>query len=238
MNGRSKGRNTHVDTSLQPIEIDSGKGTKGLGVLLIIFSLIFGGIPTFILVSSIFNGTFKPEMLPILLFTFIGTGMFFGGLASLFYKKRVAINDNRVKISIKSIFGDKEFNEHLNNYKGIRNYSEYHSGGKNSPSYTLYINQLLHMSDKKLNIKLDVQRNSENGMRVLWETHCRNLNLPGLTGELGAEIETISVARSENNNGGMGLMLKSDFKSLHIAQGQKKESLEWLKNCILSSIAR
>ena len=378
INGKGKGKsNTNFDTSRQPIEIDSGKGSKGLGIFLIVFSLFWGGMPTFILVSSIFNGTFKPQMLPMLLFAVIGIGLFVGGFAALFYRKKVVINDNRVKISIKSIFGNKEFNEHINSYKGIRNYSEYHSGGKNSPSYTLYINEILHISNKKLNIKLDVQRDSSSGMRTLWENHCRNLNLAALSGELGSEtvrkvedldknvktlmeegkieadfdprdkppqgfkltiedgklkivmkdrpgiyigmafmlvfaslfayllvfkdgvrwsvmfpmmiiavfiiipilitiyhifthgcifltsdsvvncriklngdvasknpkimkysqIETISVGKIENDSS-MGLVLKSDNENLHIAKGQKKESLEWLRNCILSSIAR
>jgi hypothetical protein len=378
INGNTKGRNTNIDTSKLPLEWDASKGSKAGGVFLIIFALFWGGVPTVILISSIVDGTFKPEILFTLLFTVIGAGIFIGGLASFFYKKKILLSENRINISIKSIFGDKNFDEHLSHYKGIRNYSEYHSGGKNSPSYTLYINELIHSDNKKLNIKLDVQRNSESGIRVLWESHCKDLNVNALSGEAGNEmvrkvedldknvktlieegkieakfnprdkpprgfkltvedgrlkvimkdtpaiyigmfvmlvfacvfayfivfkegfnrglifpliiisifilvpiwvsiyhafthgcvyltstevincriklngqmcgknpkrmnysdIETASVERDSNNNTGLGLMLKSDHKSLHIAKGQKRESLEWLKNCILSSIAR
>ncbi len=378
INGSSKGMNTNIDTAQLPIEWESGKGSKTAGIFLIIFALFWGGMPTAMLIGSIASGNFEPEILFTLIFTVIGLGILIGGIALICYKKTIVLSENRVKISVKSIKGQYEFDEHLSNYKGIKNYSEYHSGGKNSPSYTLYINELIHENNKKLNIKLDVQRNSEAGMRTLWENHCKNLNLPALSGDGGDEvirkvedldknvktlieegklkakfdprdqppqgfklsvengklkivmkdspaiyigmllmfvfacvfayfmvfkegfdwgmtfpmiiislfiiiplwvavyhalthdciyltstevincriklngqmcgknpkrmnydeIETITIERDSKNNSGFGLMLKSDYKSIHIAKGQQKAKLEWLKNCILSSIAR
>jgi len=378
INGSGKRTNTNIDTSQLPFEWEASKGSKAAGAVLIIFSLFWGGGGTSVLIGLITSGKFEPQMLFTLIFPVIGIGIFIGGIALIRYKKTIVLSENRVKISIKSIKGNHEFDEHLSHYKGVRNYSEYHSGGKNSPSYTLYINELVHSDNKKLNIKLDVQRNSESGMRVLWENHCKNLAVPALSGEAGdevvrkvedldknvktlieegkieakfnpreqppkgfrlavedgklkivmkdspaiyigmffmlafacvfayfmvfkegfnwgmtfpliiisifiiiplwvaiyhvfthgcvyltstevincriklngqmcgknpkrmnySEIETITIEKDPNNNTGLGLMLKSDHKSLHVARGQKKEKLEWLKSCIFSSIAR
>lgn len=369
--------NKHIDTAAVPLEWDDAKGSIGAGVFLLIFSLLWGGMPTALLIGSIVQGNFKPDILFTLIFTVIGSGIFLGGLYMLTHKRIISMSDNRVQILDKSIFGRKHFDEHLNNYKGIKNYSEYHSGGKNQSSYTLYINEMIHGSNKKLNVKLDVQRNSSSGMRKLWEDHCRRLNLPALSGETGQEevrrvedldknvktlikegkiepefdpsdappagftlsvedgklkvvmkdtpmmyivmffvlafacwgvyfvlfqdgfsagsmfplliisvfiiipvwaiiyhaltrpcivltdveiikcrikhsgevatkqpqsikysvVESVYVGKSENNNTSLGVVVKSDDKTLHLAAGQKREKLVWLKNCILSSIA-
>jgi hypothetical protein len=56
--------------------------------------------------------------------------------------------------------------------------SEYHQGGKNQPSYTLYIVELRHPDPKKA-VRLFVSK-SDLGFRAIWEDYCRQLNVPAV----------------------------------------------------------
>jgi hypothetical protein len=68
--------------------------------------------------------------------------------------------------------------EDINGYHGILSRHEYHPGGKNRPSYTLYIVELYH-TDKEKAVTL-YQSTSSEGMRGVWEDFCRKLNLPAV----------------------------------------------------------
>jgi hypothetical protein len=151
------------------------KGSKALGIILMAFASLWGGIPTVALIASIASGEMKPEMLFILIFTVAGTGLFLFGLSQFFRKKTTTIATDDVRVESHSLFGRKQWTERLSRYEGVLSRSEYHSGGKNSPSYTLYIVELHHTDPKKI-IRLYASR-SDDGFRRIWEDYCRKLDM-------------------------------------------------------------
>jgi hypothetical protein len=154
------------------------KGHRSLGIFLLIFSLFWGGLPTFFFVQSIADGTFEAGMLMILVFTVAGLGLFLFGLNQFFIKGKLRITKDEIEFEKRGLFGRKQWREPMASYEGILSRSEYHSGSKNSPSYTLYIVELYH-PEKKKRIKL-YQSRSEMGFRAKWEEHCRAMNLPAV----------------------------------------------------------
>lgn len=157
---------------------EDDKSPKAVGVFLMIFSLFWGGIPTGILIKELLSGTMTLEKSPLLLFTVLGTGLFCGGLYMLTHKRTTSFDGNMIKVVSKSLFGRKEWSEPLKSYEGVLARSEYRSGGKNSPSYTLYKVELIHPNkDHKL---LIWQNLSEDGWRAKWEAYCRELKLPAM----------------------------------------------------------
>lgn len=154
------------------------KQPKGGAIFMILFSLFWGGVPTMALVSSLTSNTAKPEMAFLLIFTIIGALLFLGGIHLLVASTTTVIDSNRVTVSKRSLFGTKQWSEALAAFQGITWRSEYHSGGKNKPSYTLYIVELKHTDPKKA-VKLYESRAGGN-IRAIWEDHCRKLNLPAV----------------------------------------------------------
>jgi len=134
-----------------------------------------------VLVVQISRGEFKPELLPLLLFTVIGGGLFAAGLWMVTRVRTTVFDGTAVSVDSVSIFGRKQWTEPLQRFKGILSRSEYHSGGKNSASYTLYIVELFH-DDRKKRINLYESRRDE-GLRGIQEDYCRKLNMPALEGE-------------------------------------------------------
>ena len=115
------------------------KGSKGMGIFLIVFSLLWGGIPTVAGIASLMKGEFKPEMLIMLIFTAIGAALFMFGLSQFFKEVVTTLDEHSVRVKCKSLFGGaKEWSEQINNYRGVVSRSEHHSSGKNNASYTLY----------------------------------------------------------------------------------------------------
>ncbi len=154
-----------------------------MGVFLVIFALIRGGIPGLIFISIISSGEYDPAMLFILLFPAIGIGILLFGLYNLTFRETIRIDATNVTRETQSIFGYKYWTEPLQRYPGILQRTERRSGGKNSSSYTLHIVEL-HHEEKKKRITLYESR-SPNGFRKIWEDYCRQLNKPALEGGKG-----------------------------------------------------
>jgi hypothetical protein len=180
------------DVRRLPVKEDL-KGAKGVGVFLLIFSLFFGGMPTVFLIQSILGGTFEYQMLFVSIFTLVGLGLFRVALNQFFIRSKLSIELKEISYQKSSLFGNTYWVEPLDQYKGILHRSEYHSGGKNSSSYTLYIIELLH-EDKEKKILL-YQSRSDSGVRALWEDYCRALKLPALEeadgGLVGRDVDDL-----------------------------------------------
>ncbi len=181
--------NRRIDLSRLPA-IHNDRSNKGAGIFLILFSLIWGGVPAAIIISSLSRGEFDPAMFFLFLFPAIGLGLLLFGLWLITRTQTIRIDAANVSRESRSIFGYNYWTEPLHRYRGIRSRSEYRSGGKNSSSYTLYIVELFH-DDKKKRITLYESR-SDAGFRKIWEDYCRQLNKPALEGE-GAAMITRSV---------------------------------------------
>ncbi len=179
---RSSGQSRHIDLSRLPVTHED-KGSKVAGIFLILFALLFGGIPTFILLTAISDGSFEPAMLFLLIFTLIGVASLVAGIGVFTHRKTIRIDGEQVSVDSRSVFGHKTWTESLSRYQGILLRSEHHSGGKNSSSYTLYIVELYH-EDRKKRIRL-YQSLSPSDFRRIWQESCRYLNMPGLEGEEG-----------------------------------------------------
>ncbi|MFO8029201.1 MAG: hypothetical protein R6U28_05030 [Cyclonatronaceae bacterium] len=157
------------------------RGSRGIGIFLVLFSLVWGGIPGVIVVSQLMSGDFDPGMYFLLLFPFIGTGLFLFGLRTLSYRETIHIDPRSVSFESRSLFGRNSWMEPLHRYPGIVKRTERRSGGKNRSSYTLHIAEL-HHPDKKKRVRLYESR-SNSGFRQIWEDYCRQLNLPALEGD-------------------------------------------------------
>ncbi len=169
-----------LDLSSLPVE-HVEKRHRGVGVFLVIFSLLWGGFPTLFLIASILNGSFEPAMLFVLVFSIVGTGLFLFGLKLMTTRRVIRFDRDRIELDERSIFGHKNWTEPLDRYAGVRSRSEYHSGGKNQSSYTLYICEL-HHEDPKKKVRLYASR-VEAGLRKRLERYCRQLGLPALEGD-------------------------------------------------------
>ncbi len=154
------------------------RGSRGLGVFLMIFSLLWGGMPTVMLLMMLQSGEFKPEMLFVLIFTVVGTVLFLFGLQQLTSRTILDFDGSSIRMRRQFLFGAKEWSEQLSAYRGVVARSEHHSGNRNSASYTLYIVELVH-PDSSRNVKLWQSRRSD-GFRTRWESYCRELGLPAL----------------------------------------------------------
>lgn len=180
----SSGQTKRIDLTHLPVtQVDKGSRTGSL--FLMIFAVLWGGIPTFMLVKAIQSGAMQAGLWGLLLFGIIGIGLFIGGLAGLVGSTTTTLSLERVSVTRKSLFGTRQWSEALTAFPGIRYRSEYHSGGENSPSYTLYIVELVHADPKKA-VRLYEAR-AEVGVRGIWEDACRTLNRPAVEGE-GASL--------------------------------------------------
>lgn len=178
-----------IDLNSLPVtQVD--KGSRGVGALLMIFACFWGGIPTFALIKALSSGTMRDDMWGFLVFSILGSCMFLGGLYMLTCSTTTTLSRDQASVIRKSIFGTKHWIARLSEYTGVRWRSEYHSGGKNRPSYTLYIVELLHPESRKT-VRLYESR-MDVGIRGIWENACRALNMPAVEGE-GAGIVIRSV---------------------------------------------
>ncbi len=75
------------------------------------------------------------------------------------------------------LLGSQNWTEPLSDYQGVLAREEYHSGGKNQASYTLYICELKHESNKKRNVRLYSSRSQE-GFRSRQEHYGRLFDMP------------------------------------------------------------
>jgi hypothetical protein len=163
-------------SSIPATQVDKGSGCGG--VVLLIFAVLWGGVPTAALISAMAAGKLRPDVVLILFFSVSGAGMFIGGVHLLFSSTTTTIDGERVSVTKKSLFGMRQWSELISAYEGVQSRSEYHSGGKNSPSYTLYIVELLHKDPKKT-VRL-YQSSDDEVFRTIWEDYCRKLNMPAI----------------------------------------------------------
>jgi hypothetical protein len=157
------------------------KGSKIGGLFIVFFSLLWGGIPSLILLNALVQGTFEPMMTPLLIFTVIGLGIFLLGLWQATRVQTTRIDEHTVSVDTRWVFGHRLWSEPKSRYEGVLSRSEWHSGGKNSSSYTLHVVELWHPDNKK-RIRLYASRSDE-GLRKIREGYCRSLNMPALEGD-------------------------------------------------------
>lgn len=168
-----------VDIDLSQIPVThTSAGGKAAGCFMVFFALIWGGIPTVALITQFMQKGFSPELLPLLIFTVIGTILLAFGIGQFFKHRTVVIDKNGVTVDERSISGARHWRESFQAYQGVLSRSEYHPGGKNRPAYTLYIVELLH-ADKRRTIRL-YESKSPDGQRSRWEDAARILNMPAL----------------------------------------------------------
>lgn len=155
------------------------KGSKVGGGCLMGFAVFWIAIPVIMIVVSLASGEGGWFLVIPALFVLVGLGLFVGGLAEL--KKVVYWDFSEQGVSCRKtgLFGEKEWSEPLGAYRGVLSKSVYHSGGKNSPSYTEYIVTLEHSSDKKRTVKLYSSRLQE-GFRKEQERCARLFGLSAL----------------------------------------------------------
>lgn len=177
---------TMINVDHLPVEHED-KGTKVLGVFLTLFSLVWGGVPTAALIGLTASGKFEPALLIMLVFTVVGIGLFILGIKLLLSRKIIRIDVEGVTVRQKGLFGWTSWTEPFDRYRGVLSRSEYHSGGKNSPSYTLYIVELAHDEKQKI-VRLYTSR-SEAGHRKIWEEYCRKLKMSAVEKDGDGYIE-------------------------------------------------
>ncbi len=175
-----------IDLDSLPAEKEI-KGTKTLGCFMVGFATLWGGIPTAVLIGSLFSGKFEPAMLMILIFTVVGAVLFLVGLNQFFIKGTIKIGAEEISYFRKTLFKRAEWTEPVSSYKGVLYRSEYHSGGKNHSSYTLYIVELLH-EEKEKTVQLFSSR-SDGEVRKYWEDGARMLGKPALEKDGSGFIE-------------------------------------------------
>ncbi|MHC4591631.1 MAG: hypothetical protein ACYS8L_02925 [Planctomycetota bacterium] len=101
----------------------------------------------------------------------IGAAAFLlGGLHTQRSYKGWTFTPEQVEYRSRSLFGPKEWAEPLSAFTGVLARQEYHSGGQNSPSYTLYLLSLQHRTDKRRSVKLYRSRAQE-GFRAQHERY-------------------------------------------------------------------
>lgn len=186
---RPAGARRWVDLSRLPAE-HRESGFRGAGLFMIVFALFWGGMPTLGLIGAVQKGRMEPGLWFLLIFTIIGTGLLIAGLKMVTTRRTIRFSTDQVDFDERSLFGQRIWSEPLARFTGVRSFSEYHSGGKNRSSYTLYIVELFHPDPKK-RLRLYESRSGE-GLRRIQEMFCRQLVRPAVEGE-GNETVTRAV---------------------------------------------
>lgn len=149
----------------------------GIGVM--VFSLIWSAIPAFMLLKAVTSDAPWFAFMFLFVFVLIGVGIFLAGLVSLFSSKEWRFTREAVSCTARGLIGAKEWTEPLDRYNGILAESEYHSGGHNSSSYTLYKLVLKHQNIDERSVELYRSR-SEEGWREAQERYARLFGVPAL----------------------------------------------------------
>lgn len=188
--GRMAGGVYEIDVSTLPTTFQD-KRYRGMGVFLMVFALLWGGLPTLFLIRALLLGDFEAAMLFILMFTVIGGILFCVGLKFATTRRVIGFSETAIRLDERSVFGAKLWEEPFANFMGVRSRSVYHSGGKNSSGYTTYTLEL-HHTDRKKRLKLYESRSSE-GLRTKQQNYCRQLHLPALEGDDEANLTVRQV---------------------------------------------
>lgn len=173
------------------------RGSKVMGVILIGFAAVWGGVPTVGLLNSLNELGQRPELLIMLLFPVIGTGLALFGLHLMVWRKSVTIDKYFVSVEESGLRGARRWQEMLQSYRGVKTRTR-RVRRKNS-SYTLYLIELLH--DEREKTVLLYQSRSDRGWRGKWEAYARWLKLPaleeGIGGLVAREVEDLDKSVAE-----------------------------------------
>lgn len=192
---------------------------RGPGCALMLFAAVWGGVPTLVLVLHVLQGKWQPALGFLGVFTAAGLALFLTGLAMAGREVETTITAEDVHVRRRLFFRQEEWRAPLAEYKGVLARTEYHPGGKNRSSYTLYIVELLHENPRRV-VRL-YESSSEKGFRTAWESCARRLKLPALRVGEGDRIE--ARAPEELDRAARDLVregkIKVEFDQLHPPAG-------------------
>jgi hypothetical protein len=117
---------------------------KTAGIILILFSLVWGGVPTVVLISSLCSGRVEPALFMLSIFSLIGLAMSAGGLALIFSWTGVTIDSTRQILTIikKSISSKNKEEHHFKDIKEVVYSSEMRHRSKGG-SYRVWLANLV-----------------------------------------------------------------------------------------------
>jgi len=191
------------------------RGSNFTGIFLIVFSSVWGGLPTFILISIFNKGEFKPFHFFFFIFTITGVLLFVYGVSQFFLKQSWQMTPTHIIHDKTGLFGTKHWMEPISKYRGILSSIERRSsGGKNNSTYPVYVLYLFH-EDSNKSIKLFESRNNKY-VRSKWEKYAQKFNLPAVEkigkGYVERKVENLDKSAKDLIKSG-GLKLDFNPKS-------------------------
>lgn len=224
-------------------------GSKGLGVVMMVFAAVWGGFPLVGLVTS--PGQFTPdERLLVLVFPVIGAGLFLVGVQQLLWRKRITFDGRIVSVVERGLRGTTTWREPLSDFRGVKRATR--RVRRNKRTCTLYLVDLLHPeTGKTVNLYTATY---ETGWRTRWEDYARRLNLPALEerdgGLVAREIADLDKSVTELLGEGklsvdydvlaapaMGLAADLEDDAVVITRtGPRNSPLGWLIACLFPLI--
>ena len=166
-----------------PIEYREGARIGG-GFVLLAFGGVFAGFPLLMIVLGQAGDETIPAPAYLLLgvFLLVGLGIMAGGVSSLLHKLELDITSAGVRGLRRSLKGTRTWTDPFPDYRGVLAEEEYHSGGKNRSSYTLYKVILKHQHEDDRDVLLYCSRSSDRH-RGKTEMYARLLQRPVLLEE-------------------------------------------------------
>jgi len=159
-----------------PLDV-TRRGTRALAIVL----LLLGGTADLgaiaVILTHLAHGLSRTGLAAVLFA--VGTGLELIGAREWVRFEQWRFTPQDVTRKWLGLFGANEWTEPLSSYAGVLRRQEYHSGGKNSPSYTLYILALQHGARKDRSVTLYSSRSPE-GFRARHEEYARLFALPAL----------------------------------------------------------
>lgn len=191
-----------------------------LGLSLTLFGLIVS-LPTVGLIRNIITGSFVIGMLPLLAFTIFGWIFLLFGLFTLTAKTKISFTAENVVFDLQALFDSKSWSEPLQNFQGVRCWSQRRSGGRHSISYTLYKIEL-HHTDKAKCILL-YQSTSRAGIFGIQADYCKLFRLPAINDYgIGSVVRPINdLEKSVVDLAQTGQLLDQVVFADHLAQGME-----------------
>lgn len=172
---RGRARRWRIDLSAVPVEAHQA-GSRFGGLLLIVFALLWGGLPTIGLYSALQSAEMGADSAIFLLFPLIGLGIFLLGVRALVWRRTLAFDGQAFTVSERGITGQKTWTEPLTAFDGVLRSTR--KVRTRRSSYTLYLIDLVHPDPvRSINLYSDTR---ESGFRAKWEEYARQLNLPAL----------------------------------------------------------
>jgi hypothetical protein len=180
-----------------------------LGAFMVVFSLLWGGLPGLILLSQWRD--LGLMALPMLLFPAIGLGIFGFALHWFFRRKTITIGDELVQCEERSLRGGREsWIQAISGYRGVLYQITRVQRGKSS--YTAYAVRLEHL-DGDRSIPLYLSTDPKMARRQ-WERASRRFRLPALEeaaeGEIRRDVEDLDKSVAELAAEGK---LETDFQA-------------------------